>query len=321
MFIELEDIQFLRSRTAGVRPDWLRGGQPFVNFPDEIWMIGDGVTSVAGLPEYPLKAGVVGPLLAALAGLITANDKGLYFTGPDAPALYDLTAFARTLLDDADAATVRATLGLGALALLASPLPVTNGGTGVTTLAALKTALAIAAADITNATTVGRAVLVAASTAAGRTALAAAGSGVNADITQLIGLTTPLSAAQGGTGNDGGTWTTYAPTITAQSGTITTVGAVTGRYRQIGKTVHVSLTIPITTNGTGAVSVAATLPVSPAASFDYAMAGHARAVSGKMLKAFILPSSPTFLLIRNYDDTYPASNGEILAVSGFYEAA
>lgn len=57
--------------------------------------------------KQPLDAG-----LTSIAGLTTAADKMVYTTAPDTYAVADLTAAGRALLDDADAAAQRITLGL-----------------------------------------------------------------------------------------------------------------------------------------------------------------------------------------------------------------
>lgn len=71
--------------------------------------------SLPKLSSANLTAIGVQPLdatLTALAGVATGADKLPYFTGVDAAAQTTITAFTRTLLDDIDDITARATLGL-----------------------------------------------------------------------------------------------------------------------------------------------------------------------------------------------------------------
>lgn len=96
--------------------------------------------------------------LAAIAGLVSAADRLPYFTGSGTASLATFTAAGRALVDDADAAAQRTTLGLGTIATQASSsvsitggsisgitdLAVADGGTGASTAADARTNLGLA---------------------------------------------------------------------------------------------------------------------------------------------------------------------------------
>lgn len=90
---------------------------------------GDGVTAYNALP-YTSKPLTVA--LTALGALAPAADRLPYFTGGAAAALTVFTTFGRSLVDDADAAAGRVTLGLGTAATQATgtsgaTVPLLNG--------------------------------------------------------------------------------------------------------------------------------------------------------------------------------------------------
>lgn len=112
-------------------------------------------------------------------------------------------------------------------------------------------------------------------------------------------------------------WTVYTPTVTAQTGTFTTVSA-TGRFKQIGKSVQFRVTVTITTNGTAADSVRVTLP-STAQAANATFGVGRESSTGTLLQWFNV--STTLAQITSNTGVYAGGNGRTLDISGVYEAA
>jgi hypothetical protein len=85
--------------------------------------------------------------LQSISGLTTAADRTIYTTAADTYAVTTLTSFGRSIMDDADAAAGRTTLGLGTMATQAASAVAITGGT----VAAATLTGDVAAARITGA--------------------------------------------------------------------------------------------------------------------------------------------------------------------------
>jgi hypothetical protein len=115
----------------------------------------------------------------------------------------------------------------------------------------------------------------------------------------------------------GANWTTYTPALTCPTGTLTAASAA-GRYKLAGKVVHLSILTTITTNGSCAGSVRATLPsgILPSADSRYVLAG-LNATTGAVI--YGQPLSAGYATIKRYDNAYPGADATTLTVSGTYE--
>jgi hypothetical protein len=112
-----------------------------------------------------------------------------------------------------------------------------------------------------------------------------------------------------------GTWT---PDVTAFAGTITTVGAVSGKYTRVGRLVTLTGTFAITVNGTGSVLLQLTgMPFATNSPSDIPGTG-VSSTSGKQLIPYYNTAAAK-IYVSYSDGTYPGANLSNYAISITYE--
>lgn len=114
-------------------------------------------------------------------------------------------------------------------------------------------------------------------------------------------------------------WFAYTPTITAASGSFTSVSA-SSRFQLINKTLISQGSIVITTNGTAASAIFMTIPVTAQSSNRMAGCGRGNVVSGIMQQIHI-PGDATKAQISTATGTYGGASGETIIFEITYEVA
>lgn len=302
--------QIKRGSTASVAAYIPAAGEFVLDTTTKQLRIGNGVTpggTVVGAPLSTLGVQVVAAgTEGTVRSLISAAKAGANTDITSLSGLSTALSVAQGGTGATSAAGARASLGAAA----------SGSNSDITALSGLTTALSVAQGG-TGATTSGTA----------RTNLGAAASGANSDITSLSALSTALSVAQGGTGVTSlsalltalkaisPAWTSYTPTLTAQSGTYTTSSS-SGRYVVLFGICHFSVTLTITTKGTG-VTPRFTLPV-PAGTGGHPILARESAVNGKSGMA-VIEGSLTSALVYAYDSSdLVTTNGCTININGSY---
>lgn len=105
----------------------------------------------------------------------------------------------------------------------------------------------------------------------------------------------------------------YSPTVTAATGTITTV-AGTGQFTVSGKKIFVDIQVSIITNGTGGTEIRVTIPrnASPA---QYSGGAGQKYSDGTAIIVFVQGG---YLSLKDVSNGYPGGDGTAIAASASY---
>jgi hypothetical protein len=208
--------------------------------------------------------------LTAIAGLTSAADKGIQFTGSGTAGTYDLTTAGKALLDDADASAQRTTLGLGTASTLDTGISNTNvpkftsgvasgdflkvNGTEIEGRSASEVLSDIGAQGVAGSNLVvpdGGTIGSASDTDA--ITIASDGKVTLAEIaTAAKGVAFPATQVASADANtlDDYEEGTFTPTISGSTSGTGTLSSANGRYTKIGRMVFCELSFTISNKGT-----------------------------------------------------------------------
>jgi hypothetical protein len=109
-------------------------------------------------------------------------------------------------------------------------------------------------------------------------------------------------------------WDSYTPILSASTGSFTSA-TIAGSYKLIGKVCHLRLFISITTNGTAAGRIRATLPFAQRPEI-YVGVWRENNINGALGQTFVQNDLAQLVTSANL---YPGANGHALAASVSYE--
>lgn len=119
--------------------------------------------------------------------------------------------------------------------------------------------------------------------------------------------------------NSNAVWTTFAPSVTAAAGTLTTV-SVTGRYTSFGNLICCEMSATVTANGNGTGAIYMSLPVNATLGVanGVALVGREDHNTGVMLNAYAVNSGT--IAVVTATNSYPVTAaGAVIRIGGTYE--
>lgn len=117
-------------------------------------------------------------------------------------------------------------------------------------------------------------------------------------------------------------WISYTPTITASSGTITTITNIAASYIRRGVIVYIKIQFDITNNGTGSGDLLVTVPIAQVGGAGAIFCGAERQATQKMLRGFLDGGGTSIMTIKDYSGAYPVSSvPATITMTGFYQVA